>query len=67
VTGNQDFTASIYSIFFVITQFVCSLNHMAALNTKFGFEIGGYVLVRWVIFIAPDFVKNAPIHSHLQV
>jgi hypothetical protein len=31
---------------------------MAALNTKVSFEIGGYVLVRWVIFIVPDFAAD---------
>jgi hypothetical protein len=31
---------------------------MAALNTKVNFEIGGYVLVRRVIFIAPDFAAD---------
>jgi hypothetical protein len=31
---------------------------MAALNTKVSFEIGGYVLVGWVIFIAPDFAAD---------
>jgi hypothetical protein len=28
------------------------------LTKKAGFETGGYVLVRWVIFIAPDFAAD---------
>jgi hypothetical protein len=42
---------------------------MAALNKKVGFETGGYVLVRWVIFIAPDFTadgKKVLAQSHLH-
>jgi hypothetical protein len=34
------------------------MGYMAALNKKVGFEPGGYVLIRWVIFIAPDFAAD---------
>jgi hypothetical protein len=39
---------------------------MAAINTKFSFEIGGYVLDRWVIFIAPDFAADDQKCSNTQ-
>jgi hypothetical protein len=31
---------------------------MAALNKKVAFKTGGYVLIRWVIFFAPDFAAD---------
>jgi hypothetical protein len=51
---------------FVPTQCVCSLGYMAAINLKVGSEINGYVLGKWVIFIARDFASDGQECSNIQ-